>query len=92
MYIHSVKEAFHNDHGVTATHRAMEIEKDNGFSESRRESVFRFRPVDGSSGVCNEEAMLVVDGNHSPPLHEALPTVMADSEVPGSIWRDAAAL
>ena len=31
MYIHSVKEAFHNDHGVTATHRAMEIEKDNGF-------------------------------------------------------------
>ena len=92
MHIHSVKEALHNDHGVTATHRAMEIEKDNGFSESRREPILGFRPVNGSTGIRNKEAMLVVDGNHSPPLHEALPTVMADSEVPGSIWRDAAAL
>jgi hypothetical protein len=70
----------------------MEIEKDNGFSESCRESILGFHPVNGSSGIRNEEAMLVVDGNHNPPLHEALPTVMADSEVPSSIWVDAAAL
>jgi hypothetical protein len=92
MHIQSVKEALNNDHGVTATHRAMEIEKDDGFSESRRESVLGFRTVNGSSGIRNKEAMFVVDGNHSAPLHEALPTVMADSEVPGSIWCDAAAL
>ena len=48
--------------------------------------------VNGSSGIRNKEAMLVVDRNHSPPLHDALPTVMADPEVPGSCSRDVAAL
>src|SRR5260370_40570675 len=91
MHLHSVKEALHNDHGVTATHRAMEIEKDNGFSESRWEPVVGFRPVNGSSGIRNEEAVFVVDGNHNPLVHRALPTVMADSEAPGRILGDSGA-
>jgi hypothetical protein len=47
---------------MTAANCAMKIEKDNGFSESRRESVLGFRPVNGSSGIRNKKAMLVVDG------------------------------
>jgi hypothetical protein len=73
MHIHSVKKALHNDHGVTAAHRAMEIEKGNGFSASRRESVLGFRPVNGSSAIRNKEAMLVVDGNHSPASMRPFP-------------------
>ena len=92
MHVDGVKEALHNDDGITAAGCAMKIEKDKGLSESRRESVFGFRPVNGPSGISDKEAVLVVDRNHNPPLHEARPAVMADSKVASSVWGNSATL
>jgi len=53
VYVDSVEEALDNDNRVAAAHRAMKIEKDQGFPESWLESVLGLRPVNGSPGIGN---------------------------------------
>lgn len=88
MHVNSVKEALDNDDGIATANCAMKIEKDHGLSESRWESVLWFHTVNGSSGIGNKNAVVVVDGNDNPPLHQAFPTVKADSEIASAVRRD----
>jgi hypothetical protein len=92
MDVNSVKEAFHNDNGITTANCTMKIEKDHGPSESRWESILWFHPVNRSSSIGNKNAVVVVDGNDNPSLHEALPAVKGDSEIASAVRGDTTTL
>ena len=76
MDFEGVKETLNNDHfaervskGAVKIQHAMKVEKDEGLFETRRQLLFRVASVNGTTGVGDEFAVFVVNGNDHTTRH-----------------------
>src|SRR5215469_9081709 len=89
--LHGVEEAFHQDGAVfPGVDRAMKVKQDLRFPKVGRESVFGWFAGDGTAGVGDLLAPVVVDGDHQPARKEAGTSIESYAEGVGCGRRDSA--
>jgi len=90
MYPETVKEPFDHDNSLPMATRAVQIEEYERLAKASRKLVPRFAWAWVSSGVGDQNAVLVVNGDNNPTFHTAFPGVEADAEMIGGFQVDAA--
>jgi hypothetical protein len=85
VHVEAIEEALNDNNGFAFGRGTMEIEKHQRFAESSGEAVPRLRLVDGSAGIGDQEAILIVNRYYNTALHGSLAAVVPDSKIPGDI-------